>query len=196
LKKFIYGAGGHSKVVLEAMRKSNFVCDGFIDDSRTGDWMGLPVFKAEALEIRSGTLHIAIGNCNFRAKIAETLYNFEFISIYHPDAIISVSSEIQKGTFLAAGSIIAPDVKIGTHCIINHNAVVDHDCLLGNFTHIAPNATLGGGVTVGKSVLIGSGAVLLPGITIGDYAIVGAGSVVTSDIASGVTVLGNPARAI
>jgi hypothetical protein len=44
--------------------------------------------------------------------------------------------------------------------------------------------------------LIGAGAVILPGITIGDYATVGAGSIVTNDIASGITVLGNPARVV
>lgn len=49
-------------------------------------------------------------------------------------------------------------------------------------------------VTIGENVWIGSGAIILPGITIGDHAIIGAGSVVTRDVASGVTVAGNPAR--
>ena len=45
-------------------------------------------------------------------------------------------------------------------------------------------------------VLIGAGAVILPNITIGDYATVGAGSIVINSIASGMTVLGNPARVV
>jgi maltose O-acetyltransferase len=50
-------------------------------------------------------------------------------------------------------------------------------------------------VTIGANVWIGGGAIILPGVTIGDDAIVGAGSVVTRDVAAGVTVVGNPARA-
>ena len=49
---------------------------------------------------------------------------------------------------------------------------------------------------MGQGVLIGAGAVVLPGMKIADYATVGAGSIVTNDIASGVTVVGSPARAI
>ena len=50
-------------------------------------------------------------------------------------------------------------------------------------------------VRVGRDVWIGGGAIVLPGVTVGDGAVVGAGSVVTRDVAPGVTVMGNPARA-
>jgi acetyltransferase-like isoleucine patch superfamily enzyme len=49
---------------------------------------------------------------------------------------------------------------------------------------------------VKKGASIGSGATILCGLTIGEHAMVGAGSVVTSDIPAGITVVGNPARAI
>lgn len=51
-------------------------------------------------------------------------------------------------------------------------------------------------VTIGKRVWIGGGAIILAGVRVGDEAIIGAGSVVTRDVASGVTVVGNPARAV
>ncbi|QYF96081.1 hypothetical protein KY495_15080 [Massilia sp. PAMC28688] len=51
-------------------------------------------------------------------------------------------------------------------------------------------------VVIGNNVWIGAGALILPGVTIGDHAIIGAGAVVTRDVADGVTVAGNPARAI
>jgi len=197
MKNYIYGAGGHGKVVWDAMQKSNLKCEGFIDDQVLNKWMGLSVFASSFLnDINNIELHIAIGSCKTREEIVNKFQNLKFTSIYHPHAIISSRVNIEAGTFLAAGSIIGPDAKVGKHSIINHHAVVDHDCSVADFCHIAPHVSLGGGVKVGKGVLIGAGAIILPGITIADYAIVGAGSIVTSDIPSGVTVLGNPARAI
>ncbi len=197
MKNYIYGAGGHGKVVWDAMQKSNLKCEGFIDDQVLNQWMGLPVFPSSSLnDMKDVELHIAIGNCKVREEIVNKFQNLKFISIYHPNAIISSRAKIEVGTFLAAGSIIGPDAKVGKHSIINHHAVIDHDCSIGDFCHIAPHASLGGGVKVGLGVLIGAGAIVLPGIKIADYVTVGAGSIVTNDIAPGVTVVGNPARAI
>ncbi len=197
MKNYIYGAGGHGKVVWDAMQKSNLKCEGFIDDQVLNQWMGLPVFPSSSLnDMKDVELHIAIGNCKAREEIVNKFQNLKFISIYHPNAIISSRAKIEVGTFLAAGSIIGPDAKVGKHSIINHHAVIDHDCSIGDFCHIAPHASLGGGVKVGLGVLIGAGAIVLPGIKIADYVTIGAGSIVTNDIAPGVTVVGNPARAI
>ncbi len=197
MKNYIYGAGGHGKVVWDAMQKSNLKCEGFIDDQVLNQWMGLPVFPSSSLnDMKDVELHIAIGNCKVREEIVNKFQNLKFISIYHPNAIISSRAKIEVGTFLAAGSIIGPDAKVGKHSIINHHAVIDHDCSIGDFCHIAPHVSLGGGVKVGLGVLIGAGAIVLPGIKIADYVTIGAGSIVTNDIAPGVTVVGNPARAI
>ncbi len=197
MKSYIYGAGGHGKVVWDAMQKSNIKCEGFIDDQVLNQWMDLPVFASSFLnDIDDIELHIAIGNCKTREEVFKKFKNFKFMSISHPNAIISSSAKIEFGTFLAAGSIIGPDAKVGKHAIVNHHAVIDHDCSVGDFCHIAPHASLGGGVKVGHGVLIGAGAIVLPGLTINDYVTVGAGSIVTHDIASGITVMGNPARAV
>jgi maltose O-acetyltransferase len=51
-------------------------------------------------------------------------------------------------------------------------------------------------ITIGADAWLGGGSIVLPGMTIGDGAVVGAGSVVTHDVPPGVTVAGNPARAI
>jgi acetyltransferase-like isoleucine patch superfamily enzyme len=51
-------------------------------------------------------------------------------------------------------------------------------------------------VHIGNKCFIGTRAIILKGVTIGDGAVVGAGSVVTKDVPAGVTVAGNPAKAI
>jgi acetyltransferase-like isoleucine patch superfamily enzyme len=85
---------------------------------------------------------------------------------------------------------------LGTGCIVNTAATVDHDCILGDGVHIAPGAHLAGGVRIGARSWFGIGAVARQGITIGADVLVGAGAVVIRDIADGKTVIGNPAREV
>jgi sugar O-acyltransferase (sialic acid O-acetyltransferase NeuD family) len=197
VKHYIYGAGGHGKVVLDAMQLAGLVCDGFVDDKPINQWVGLPVFPPAILTQDTDiSIHFAIGHCGIRQQLSEGLIGVQCLSVKHPSAVVSLSADIVIGSFLAAGSIVGPDAKVGRHCIINHQAVVDHDCVVGDFCHIAPHASLGGGVKIGRGVLIGAGAVILPGLSIGDYAVVGAGAVVTKSVESGLTVVGNPALVI
>jgi sugar O-acyltransferase (sialic acid O-acetyltransferase NeuD family) len=197
MQNYIYGAGGHGKVVLDAMQSASRDCAGFVDDKQASTWMGLSIIKASALNLNAEVrLHLAVGSCKAREDIAGRLINAQYFNVYHPTAVVAKSAQIGLGTFLAAQSIVAPDAKIGSHCIVNHAAVVDHDCVIGDFTHIGPQSSLGGGVSVGKCVLIGAGAVVLPSVTIADYAVVGAGAVVIQNVAVGAIVAGNPAKLI
>ena len=197
MQNYIYGAGGHGKVVLDAMQAAHIDCAGFVDDKEISSLAGLSVLKLSDLVLESSIyLHLAIGNCKTREAIVAQLKNAKYFSVTHPSTVIAKTAQIGLGTFLAAQSIIAPDVKIGIHCVINHAAVVDHDCLVGDYTHIAPKSSLGGGVKVGRGVLIGAGAVVLPGIVIADNAVIAAGAVVTKNVAAGMTVVGSPAKSI
>lgn len=197
MHKYLYGAGGHSKVVLDAMQITGVDCTGFVDDKDNSAWLGLPVFKIDSLLNEEAVyLHIAIGDCKTREDIAAKLTHVNFFNVAHPAAILAKMAQIGLGTFLAANSIVAAGARVGNHCIINHAAVVDHDCIVGDFCHISPQSCLGGGVKLGKGVLIGAGAIVLPNLVIADYAIIGAGAVVIKNVAAGVTVVGNPANLI
>jgi len=198
MQNYIYGAGGHGKVVLDAMRKSGMSCAGFIDDRELLNYAGLQVFNASHLinKSQSSYVHFAIGNNKIRAMLAQKLLGMTFFNVVHPMASIAEAAKIGSGCLIAAQSVLGPDAVIGSHCIINHAAVVDHDCTVRDFTHIAPNANLGGGVSIGARVLVGTGAIVLPGLTVGDDVVIGAGAVVTKNISDGVTVVGSPARSI
>lgn len=197
MRNYIYGAGGHGKVVWDAMQSSQMDCAGFVDDKVISSWAGLDVYQLSSLNTNDELLlHLAIGSCAIREAFVAKLSHAKYFSVIHAAAIIAKTSQIGSGSFVAAQSIVAPYATIGKYCIINHAAVIDHDCVVGDFSHVAPQVSLGGGVCVGKGVLVGAGSVILPGLTVSDYAVIGAGAVVTKNVSAGVTVVGNPARAI
>lgn len=191
---YIYGAGGHGKVVLDALVKAGGKCHAFIDDKPLQTWANLPVITSQEIPLNAN-LHFAIGNSKIREILAAKLQGYQFFSVLHPQATIAASASIsQAGTLIAAQAVIGPDVSIGSHCIINHGAIVDHDCVVNDFCHIAPNAVLGGGVHIGRHVLIGAGAVVLPGVRVADHVTIGAGAVVIKNITRSCVMSGVPAK--
>jgi len=198
----ILGAGGHAKVVIDAIEEKNQYCSIFVYDSCPSR-VGERIFEKYEIQNQSalrkpgpGPIHIAIGNNKVRAELSQSFSDTlkEFVSIIHPKAIVSSKAYVNNGCFVAGGAIIGPDSIIGYNSIINHMSIIDHDCLLGNWVHIAPNATLGGGVKIEDGVFVGAGAVILPRVNIGEYATVGAGAVVTRAVKPGDTVVGVPAK--
>lgn len=193
----IIGCGGHCKVVLDALSLINQELNISLYDN-SPHLLGKKVngilveSYIDSLEKFVGLIHVAIGNNPVREKIINHV-NLELFTIIHPASVISSSSHIDFGSFIAAKAIVGPESYVGKSCIINHGAIVDHEVRIGDYSHIAPNSTIGGNVTVGNSVLIGAGAVILPGLNIGDNAIVGAGAVVVEDVQSNSIVKGVPA---
>lgn len=199
----LYGAGGHAKVVYDAIAASNHIVVSAIVDEDSGlqglqfsDFVILPPSFLHGT--KGAAVHLSIGDNAIRQRIISelTARDFSLLSIVHPCAIVSKESSVESGCFLAAGAIVGPDSWVGAGSIVNHAAVVDHDCSVGPYSHLCPNATLGGGVVLGEGVLVGAGAVVLPGIRIGENAIIGAGAVVISDVNPRQTVLGIPAAQI
>ncbi|MDQ6964024.1 MAG: NeuD/PglB/VioB family sugar acetyltransferase [Mariprofundales bacterium] len=118
------------------------------------------------------------------------------VSFADPTALICNTACYGDGLQVMPGAIIHNDVTIGTQCIINTRALVEHDCVLHSGVEIGPGAVLCGRVCVGKHSWIGANATVRPRINIGDNVIVGAGAVVVTDIPSNVVVAGVPAKVI
>lgn len=191
----IYGASGHSKVIIEIINSIEFeLTTIFDDDPNIQSVMGYPVKLVKDQDKATPPLIIAVGNNGIRKKIAAKWREKFSGFIAHPSAVISPSSAIGKGTVIMANATINASARIGEHAIINTGCIVEHDCSLSDYVHISPNATLAGGVEIGEGTHIGTGASILPGIKIGSWCTIGAGTVVIENIPDGVTVVGNPGR--
>jgi sugar O-acyltransferase (sialic acid O-acetyltransferase NeuD family) len=200
----LYGAGGHGKVVLDAVILGGIGSENLLvldDNNNLSGHKLLDCFIHPISSIKdliNFSFHISIGDNSIRFRVYNNMSRkgAELLTIIHPNASISKFANIGPGSFLGASTVIAPNASIGNCVIVNHGAVVDHDCFVGDFSHIATNVCLCGGVKVGSRVLVGAGSVILPGLVIGDGAVIGAGSVVTSDILPLSVVAGVPAKPI
>jgi sugar O-acyltransferase (sialic acid O-acetyltransferase NeuD family) len=199
-KLILLAAGGHGRVVLEALLAQGLAVAGILDPALTAGSLVLdvPVLGADDwLQSRSSSDFLVVNGAGGppffeRWKAA----GFSHASVCHPSAVVARGATLLEGGQVMAGAVIQVGAVIGENTVVNTRASVDHDCQLSAHVFIGPGAVLCGGVSVGSDVFIGAGAVLLPGVTIGERAIVGAGAVVTQNIAAGMQVLGNPARAL
>ena len=196
---YLYGAGGHAKVILELLELQGEAIGGLIDlDPEIKSLLDYPVYTTNETEIISpatSSYVISVGDNLTRKKISEQL-NANYFSVFHPAANISVRATIAEGTVVMAGVSINSDVTIGKHTIINTNSSIDHDCSIGNYVHISPNVALAGNIVVGEGAQIGIGACVIPGITIGRWATIGAGAVIINNVPDYAVVVGNPGKII
>jgi len=203
-KLVIFGAGGHAKVVIDAIEMAGhhevaFLADA--DDARIGTRLkGYQVCSEQVglAAAKSGMAQafVAIGHNEARKRIAHRAQECGFIlaTIVHPAAVVSLRAVLGCGTLVMPGSVVNADAVVGANVIINTGAIIEHDCWIGDNTHIAPGATVCGGVEIGHDALIGAGATILPGLKVGARATVAAGAVVLSDVPNDATAKGIPAR--
>ena len=195
-------AGGHARVIIEALRSRHQVVDAVTDqaESLVGQCVAdVPVIGnddlVERMKPETAELVNGLGNRATRddSGLAARRWLFErfsgkgfrFPAVVHASAIVASDAVIGDGAQILAGAIIQPAARVGANAIVNTGAIVEHDCEVGAHAHIAPGAILCGGVTVGEEAHIGAGAVVLQTIEIGSRAMIAAGSVVARNVAEG-----------
>jgi sugar O-acyltransferase (sialic acid O-acetyltransferase NeuD family) len=197
INKYLFGASGHAKVILDILSSNNIKVVTILDDNPNFiELSKIPVLQSKLFKIeKNQEFIISIGNNSIRKKIVDS-NNFKYFGAIHSDATVSKFATIDEGTVVMPQVVINADTKIGKHCIINSRSVVEHDCILGDYVHISPNASLGGNVIVGEGTQIGIGASVIQGIKIGKWVTIGAGTVIISDIPDNAVVVGNPGKII
>lgn len=161
-KIVLIGAGGHANTVLDSAMGHAYA---FVDKG-VKEFFGLKKLE----EASSGDYAII----SFGAVVPEELQRrhdvFEryvkagvkFVSVIHPQSIVSDKAKIGDGTLVAPGVIVNAAAKVGKNVILNSGCIIEHGAEVGDGTHIAPGAVILGSAKVGKNAMIGAGAVVLP----------------------------------
>lgn len=203
----ILGAGGHGRVLMAAIRRMGGRLAGLIDPGMAPGTLvlGVPVLGDDAWLAGADPAEIHLANGlglagwpTARQTVFETWSGrgFRFPVIVDPSAVVAEQAVLGEGCQILPGVIIQPGAAIGRDTIINTRAVIEHDCRIGAHSHIAPGAVLCGNVQVGSRAHVGAAAVIRQGLRVGDDAMVGIGAAVVKDVGDGLTVAGNPARAL
>jgi len=192
-------AGGHARVIIEALRSRGINPRGLTDReaARQGSSMsGVEIIGTDeqvmALSATDFELANGLGNLTTRSDSGlgarRALFErfcalgYRFPVIAHAASTVASDAVLQAGAQIMAGAVVQTGAHVGANVIVNTGAIVEHDCRVGDHAHIAPGATLCGGVVIGEEVHIGAGAVVLNGLSIGHGAVIAAGAIVTADV--------------
>jgi len=202
-KVILVGGGGHSKVVLNILRRDypSLQIVGYVDREKRNldiEYLG----KEETLESskwKGFKLVMGIGQVDI-GKEREKLINYflslgyEFLTVISKNSIIASSSQVGEGSVVLDKVVINVDSFIGRFCILNTGCIVEHDCFVGDFVHLAPGVILSGGVRIGRNSFVGAGAIVKHYVSICDEVVIGAGGVVVRDITEKGVYVGIPAK--
>jgi sugar O-acyltransferase (sialic acid O-acetyltransferase NeuD family) len=201
----VAGMGGQASVLLDACLAAKSEVAGIILASEDVPLAKFRVPVLGGLErlldrdfLGAHAIAIGTGDGSQRRAFARTIEGNggTLATVIHPASTVSSSTEVGEGSFVAAGSVVGPNARVGRLCIINTCASIDHDNVLEDGVNLSPGVHFAGNVTCREDAFVGTGATAIPGVRIGRRAIVGAGATVTTDVPDDTTVVGTPARAI
>lgn len=205
----IYGASGHSKMIIDIIEKqNNYNIKGFIDSYKSkgfvlSDYQVIGHLKEIPVLIKELNIEgivIGIGDNFTRQRISMNIENIapqlKFISIIHPTATIAKNVTIGDGSVIMANTVLNASAKVGKHCILNTASTFGHDSVMADFSSLASGVTVAGSVTIGLCSAICLRATLIQSITIGENTVIGAGSLVLKSIGNLKQAFGHPINTI
>ena len=204
----IIGAGGHAKILIDALLMLDKKIIGIVDkdiDKLGVSILGIPIIGDDTTILNYPMDKVSLVNgigsikhTNIRKNLYEKFkkIGYSFSRVIHPSAVIARNVELGEGGQVMAGVVIQTGSSIGCNSVINTRAIIDHDCVIGQHVHIAPGSVLSGGVKIGNEVHVGTGTTIIQNVHIGSRSTIGAGSVVVQNIPEDVVALGVPAKVV
>jgi sugar O-acyltransferase (sialic acid O-acetyltransferase NeuD family) len=206
----VFGASGFGREVMPLLRYQFLARDVklvFVDDSPPAEMLnGYDVLSYTQFNERDAhekSITIAIADSRIRKQLTQRCLTdgVKIIDISADNVVKYDGVDIEEGSILCSSVTITSNVKIGKSFHANIYSYVAHDCVIGDFVTFAPSVKCNGNVVIDDHAYIGAGAIIKQGrpdkpLSIGRGAVIGMGAVVTRDVPPGVTVIGNPARAL
>lgn len=203
----ILGAGGHARVLVDALRAAKAHILGVTAPQAPttslpggveylGDDAIIHQYPADEVLLVNGIGSTEDLTARFSIYQQWTELGYRFDGVTHPAATISNSASIAAGAQILAGAIIGPGAIIGENTIINSGSIIEHDCRIDAHVHIAPGCVICGDCDISGHTHIGAGSTVIQGTLIGEACCVGAGSLVLHELSPNSRAYGVPARSV
>ena len=170
-KVIVVGAGGHAKVVADALLCSGeFELLGFADDNVA---IGTKILENhEVISTIDGFLSwknnvdflaLGIGNLVVRSKLVNQLSNdFKWTAVIHPSAVVATSAILGEGVTILANAVVASQAEIEAFAIIDAGVIVDHECRIGKYTHLCIGSLIGSNSSISDNYKTELGQIVPP----------------------------------
>ena len=203
----ILGAGGHAKVLIDALQQSGNTILGMTDPNALEgqNLMGMPILGDDNRILEYSPSNILLVNTlgsvrdtQARRKLFDLwkAKGYSFAQVIHPKAILAPDVLLAEGVQVLAGAIINTGTTVGQNTIINTGSIIEHDCVIGAHVHIAPGSRVAGQVHICDQTHVGIGSTIIQNLTVGEYCLIAAGAVVVTSCKAGAIMMGVPARQV
>ena len=108
---------------------------------------------------------------------------------------MSPEAQLGSGCVVSGWSSIGPNATIGDNTLVL-GALVSHNCEVGESCVLNSRSVLSCHVRMGNQAFVDIGAMVRERVSVGSRVIVGMGAAVFLDVADGLYMVGNPARAM
>ena len=148
---FIFGGRSTALEIFETAILLNFYSNIYmvVSDSETITQKNT-IKESDLRTIINGNLKsyfiVSISNQKIKEKCLKLghILGLNLVSIIHPTSLISSTSKVGKGVYLAANSIISNNAIVEKNCMINYQVVIGHDSKIQENCVINPGAVIGG----------------------------------------------------
>ena len=200
----LLGGGGHCLSCIDVIEAEGaFAIEGLVlpSSAEHEPVLGYPVLGSDEdlANLLTKTRHafITVGqikSADSRVRLFDLLKRLgaELPVIRSPNCYCSRHATVEPGSILMHASVVNAQAHIGSNCILNSYALIEHGATIGDHCHVSTGARVNGDVTIGAGSFIGSGAVIKEGVVIGIGVVVGAGQVVLEDLPNGTRLTNRP----
>jgi len=194
-KLIIYGAGdigGRFAVEWRDLGKNGeFDLAGFVDDAKTGQFLGFPILGNRAALPRlleRGFDHVMVtmyGNAVLRLEICEELerLGFSFPSFHQ---YIPPETRVGKGvTVHESADLIGFDTVLEDFCVVGHHVAVEGRARVGRGTILCPFTFIGYGADIGEAAQFYPHSSCLPMVKVGKGCVINTHVFLREDLPDG-----------
>lgn len=168
-KIIIIGAGGHGKVVCDAIEAQNkYEILGFVDTTIPVGQLVTGKYTVIASQNNSSSLKeqaeyfiVAIGSNSIRSDIFNSLKQIlKPAIVIHPSSVIGSNTSIGDGCVVLPNSVINSFTSIGENTIVGTGVLIDHECKIGSNIHLSLGTIVGSNSEVTDNYTTSIGAII------------------------------------